>query len=139
MNLSFISIDFGNLWDKVFFWVKPSISFRKIQDETGEWLIDTFGKDSLMDKDERTRRFIEEAIELAQSTGCPKENVLFLVNHVYGRDEDPVEREVGGVVNTLAALCTSYGIDMGECAADEMERCWKRQDLIREKNKKKPL
>ena len=43
----------------------------------------------------------------------------------------------GGVMNTLAALCTRYDMDMYECAIKELKRCWDNIDKIRSKQKTK--
>jgi hypothetical protein len=50
------------------------------------WMIACFGEDISGDKSERIHRFIEEALELVQSTGCSQSEAHQLVDYVYGRE-----------------------------------------------------
>jgi NTP pyrophosphatase (non-canonical NTP hydrolase) len=91
-----------------------------------------------MDRNERTHRFLEEALELAQASGCSRDEVLALVNYVYGRPEGKVEMEVGGVLVTLAGLCGALKLDMEAAGEAELKRNWDRIELIRAKQASKP-
>jgi NTP pyrophosphatase (non-canonical NTP hydrolase) len=108
------------------------------QEGVDKWLLACFGEEIARDKAERSHRFIEEALELVQAAGCSKEETLALVDYVYGRDVGEIKQEVGGVMNTLAALCLAYGIDMTIAAEAEMARCWLLVDKIRAKQAAKP-
>jgi len=110
----------------------------KFQKSVNRWIIACFGPEIASDKVERQHRFLEESLELVQSTGCTKEEALQLVDYVYGRDIGETPQEVGGVMVTLAALCTSYDIDMLEAGEIEIERCWTKVDKIRAKQAAKP-
>jgi NTP pyrophosphatase (non-canonical NTP hydrolase) len=101
-------------------------------------LVDCFGEEIASDKIERNHRFIEEALELVQATGCTKSEVLQLVEYVYGRDIGETKQEVGGVMVTLAALCLAQEIDMAECGEVELARVWTKVEKIRAKQKAKP-
>jgi NTP pyrophosphatase (non-canonical NTP hydrolase) len=110
----------------------------KFQKSVNRWVIACFGPKIARDKVERNHRFLEESIELVQSTGCTKEEALQLVDYVYGRPVGETAQEVGGVMNTLAALCTAHDIDMLEAGEIEIERCWTKVEKIRAKQAAKP-
>ena len=98
------------------------------------WALECFGPEVVADLQERSYRFFEEAGELIQSLGVSQEIAHKLVNYVYGR---PVEKdpgvEVGGVLMTLAVLCSGAGIVMSEAWDVELDRCWERIEKIRAK------
>ena len=102
------------------------------------WLITTFGINKTRDIKERNFRFIEEALELTQSLGLTKTEVLNMVNYVYNRPSGMVLQEVGGVVVTLAALCYAINIDMLEMGNIELMRIILKTDEIKKKQLNKP-
>ena len=110
----------------------------KFQSSVDRWLIACFGLEIARDKTERNHRFLEESLELVQSAGCTKEEALQLVDYVYSRDIGEISQEVGGVMNTLAALCIAQEVDMLEAGEIEIERCWKKIEKIRDKHAAKP-
>ena len=71
---------------------------------------------------ERSFRFIEEALELAQATGLTKEEVLRVVDYVYSRPVGEPKQEVGGVMVTLAILCSAADIDLEDASWLEFKR-----------------
>ena len=102
------------------------------------WVVDAFGQENAENIVERNNRFLEEAIELVQSTGMSRRNVKKMVDYVFERDVGGVEQEVGGVMTTLAALCTATGVDMDEAKEKELARTILKTDRIKEKNLTKP-
>lgn len=110
----------------------------KFQDRVDRWLLACFGLEIARDKAERNHRFLEEALELAQACDCSKQEALQLVDYVFSREVGEVNQEVGGVMNTLAALCLAHGVDMEWSAHVEMDRCWTKVDQIRAKQAAKP-
>lgn len=86
------------------------------------WMAECFGPRISADTTERNDRFIEEALELVQAGGMPKEHVLALVDYTYGRPVGDLPQEVGGVMVTLAALCLAQGVDMHVEAETELAR-----------------
>ncbi len=115
--------------------IMASTTFQKRVDD---WLKACFPADIQNDKAERTHRFLEEALELAQANDCPREHAIALVNYVYGRKQGKPELEVGGVMVTLAGLCCAYEIDMADAGELELNRNWSRIDAIRAKQQSKP-
>lgn len=111
---------------------------RSYQDRQDEWLIACFGEVIARDKTERNHRFLEEALELAQSCNCTAGEAHQLVDYVFGRPAGDPAQEVGGVMNTLAALCTAADIDLMHAAEVELARCWEKVEAIRAKQKTKP-
>lgn len=108
------------------------------QKRVDEWLIACFGEKIARDKIERNHRFLEEALELVQAVGCTKDEALQLVDYVFDRPKGDPDQEVGGVMNTLAALCLSHDINMQEAGDREMDRVWTKIEKIRAKQAAKP-
>jgi hypothetical protein len=103
------------------------------------WMRATFTDEVRLDYPERNYRFLEEALELAQSGNCTREDALRLVDYVYGRPVGDLRQEVGGVMVTLAALCTAHGVDMQECGNVELARNWVNKDKIAAKAARKTI
>ena len=103
-----------------------------------DWAIDCFGKSVARNQEERTHRFLEEALEMAQASGCTQADAHRLVDYVYGRETGDPAQEAGAVMLTLAALCNAIGLDMEDCAQKELSRVWDKLDAIRAKQAAKP-
>lgn len=97
------------------------------------WLVTCFGTTISADVQQRTHRFLEEALELVQSTGCTREDAYALIDYVFNRPVGKVDQEVGGVMVTLAALCLATKIDMERCGEKELAYNWTRVDNLRAK------
>lgn len=103
-----------------------------------QWLEACFTPEVRADRNERTHRFLEEALELAQANGCSRNDAMVLVDYVFGRTKGQPGQEVGGVMVTLASLCSATGLNMDEAGDRELERNWNRIDAIRAKQQSKP-
>lgn len=108
------------------------------QQRVQPWMMECFGEMIAGDREERNHRFLEEAIELVQSTGCTASEAHQLVDYVYGRPVGEPVQEVGGVMVTLAALCLANGLDMHAAAETELARIWTMVEPIRAKQAAKP-
>lgn len=108
------------------------------QERVEAWLEACFSPAVRADRSERTHRFLEEALELAQANGCSHSEAIALVDYVFGRPEGHADQEVGGVMVTLASLCSATGLNMDDAGDRELERNWKRIDAIRAKQRSKP-
>src|SRR5437899_8158554 len=108
------------------------MSSKSFQRRVEEWLAACFPPTVPADRQERTHRFLEEALELAQANGCSREHVQMLLDYVYSRPAGWPEYEVGGVMVTLAALCSATRIDMEEEGNHELELKWERNNTIRQ-------
>jgi hypothetical protein len=108
------------------------------QEQVEAWLEAWLPAPARKDQLERTFRFLEEALELAQANGCSKQDAQALVEYVYGRPHGRPDQEVGGVMVTLASLCSAVGIDMNDAGDRELKRNWSRIDDIRRKQAAKP-
>lgn len=88
------------------------------------WIRSTFGEPESIDseKEIRSRRFIEEAIELVQACGTPKEEVAIILDYVYSRPKGEIEQEVGGIMVTLAGHAAVFGYDPETCGNTELNR-----------------
>lgn len=103
-----------------------------------KWALTCFGSTRVYQKQERVARFLEEALELAQASGISKQDARILLDYVFSRPPGDFEQEVGGVMNTLALLTETSGIDMWHAAEVELNRCWDNMKKIQEKNLTKP-
>lgn len=116
----------------------PSAFLPPFQTRVADWMQSCFGEAISADKVERNHRFLEEALELVQSHGCTASEAHQLVDYTFGRPiGDPVQ-EVGGVMVTLAALCSAAGINTDRAAEAELTRVWLMIDTIRAKQAAKP-
>ena len=102
------------------------------------WMLECFGQAISDDLVERNHRFLEEALELVQSTGCTQGEAHELVDYVFGRPVGEPEQEVGGVMVTLAALCLAAKLDMHAAGDKELARVWTKVEQIRAKQAAKP-
>jgi cytosine/adenosine deaminase-related metal-dependent hydrolase len=102
------------------------------------WLAACFPPEARLHPGERTHRFLEEALELAQAHGCNRDEAHMLVEYVFSRPKGEPYQEVGGVMVTLAGLCSATGVEMFEAGEEELARNWRRIEAIREKQAKKP-
>ena len=115
-----------------------SAEITSYQSRVERWLEACFPPQVRSDRGERTHRFLEEALELAQANGCTRHDALTLIDYVFGRPPGDPSQEVGGVMVTLASLCSASGINMDQAGDRELERNWERIDLIRSKQQAKP-
>ncbi|MDM9627628.1 hypothetical protein QTL95_17130 [Rhizobium sp. S152] len=114
------------------------MSLRSYQRRVQEWVIACFPPASASNRAERSHRFLEEALELAQASGCKEEDALALVKYVYSRPVGEVWQESGGVMVTLAALNNALAVDLEEASERELQRNWDRIEMIRAKQAAKP-
>lgn len=108
------------------------------QEDVRKWMLACFGEAISADKIERNHRFIEEALELVQAAGCTASEAHQLVDYVFNRPVGDPFQEVGGVMVTLAALCSAQAIDMEDAAENELARVWTKVEQIRAKRAAKP-
>ena len=111
---------------------------RTYQARVDEWVLACFGEEVARDVRERNHRFLEESLELVQSNGCTASEAHQLVDYVFGRPVGEPGQEVGGVMNTLAALCNAAGLDLNGEAERELARVWTKVEQIRAKHASKP-
>jgi hypothetical protein len=111
---------------------------KKFQERVNDWMQRCFGYGISYDGTERNHRFLEEALELAQSLNCTKSEAHQLVDYVFDKPKGEPYQECGGVMVTLAALATAWMLEMDECGEIELKRIWTKIDEIREKQAKKP-
>lgn len=111
---------------------------RAFQPRVNTWMKACFSQEVLHDKAERNARFLEEAIELVQACGCTKSEASQVLDYVYGREIGHPFQETGGVMISLAALCTDWDIDIMKAGHDEIDRCYTIIDKIRAKQAQKP-
>lgn len=119
-----------NLWQTIFYKgfsaaTKIYETFRDnepFQKRVGIWVQRCFGDVVRYNREERSQRFLEEALELVQANGLSKEGALALVEYTYGRPVGVVEQELGGVMVTLAALCDACELDMVKEGEVELAR-----------------
>jgi NTP pyrophosphatase (non-canonical NTP hydrolase) len=111
---------------------------RPFQARVHHWVVTCFGATGGDDRYTRQVRFLEESLELFQAGGCTEDDAHKLVAYVFSRHKGEIVQEVGGVMLTLAALCSAYGIDLSEAAELELARVWTKIDQVRARDKMKP-
>lgn len=109
------------------------------QERVGHWLIACFGEERAKSIRARNHRFLEESLELVQSTGLTREEAHQLVDYVFNREIGEPTQEVGGVMVTLAGVCMANNLDMLNNAETELSRVWSKIDIIREKDRNAPI
>lgn len=103
------------------------------QERVGHWISACFGHSTEDKTIPRSHRFLEEALELAQATGCTQEQANDLVRYVFSRPVGPVKDEIGGTLLTLASLANTVGVDMSYCGELELIKNYARIEKIRAK------
>lgn len=86
----------------------------------------------------RVLRFLEEALELAQSMGISQEKALEQVAYTYARPPGEPRQEFGGTVFTLANVGVALGLDLIEEGHRAVDEANARIPEIRAKSKSKP-
>lgn len=125
-------------WNKAANAVLANFVCTRFQARVWSWALECFGEVVAKCRDERNHRFVEEALELAQSLGCTASEAHQLVDYVWGRPAGDPAQEVGGVMVTLAVLCQAHGLDMHAAGEDELARIWTKVEQIRAKQAAKP-
>lgn len=103
-----------------------------------DWMQECFRRPDSLFPEQRSFRFLEEALELAQASGTGREDALRLVDYVYSRPPGEIYQEIGGVMVSLAGLATSVGHSMENAAETELNRCRENTERIRAKDLAKP-
>jgi len=114
------------------------MSTNSFQEKVWQWVVSCFPPSAHSDVNERSHRFLEEALELAQANGCSRDDAHELVEYVFGREKGDIVQETGGVMVTLAALCNANGVDLNDAGERELDRNWSRINRIRAKQAAKP-
>lgn len=112
---------------------------RTFQQRTARWLRNTFGAESpALEIKERRDRFFEEAIELFQATEGSAAEAHILVDYVFNRPRGDARQEVGGVMITLAGLCSTLDLSMYVAGDAGLAEAVKKSDKIKAKFESKP-
>ena len=85
----------------------------------------------------RALRFLEEAIELAQSAGLSMDDIESMMVSVYVKEPGYLPQEIGGCCTALMAFSSCEQSDLFTLAQMELERMWRDIDKIKERNKRK--
>ena len=86
-----------------------------------KWAVETFGPCAL-DRHERARRVVEEAVEVAQAQGVDPAELHLIVERASSRPTGEIEQEIGGLIVTLEALAANIGVDLGAAKLREWTR-----------------
>ena len=111
---------------------------QSFQTRVDAWVRACFPPHVRDDRQDRTYRFLEEALELAQANGCSRHDAETLLSYVYSRPKGETILEVGAVALTLAGLCNASRIDLNQAADQELERNWNKIREIRGKHASRP-
>lgn len=94
---------------------------RTRQERILDWAIETFGNVAA-DRHERAMRFVEEAIELAQSCGLSRETIAAITERAYSRRAGALDSELAQAGMTLEALAEQIGFDLSNLVGNEFNR-----------------
>jgi len=117
---------------------KQSTAIQWMQADVDHWMVDCFGEKTTKNTQERSHRFLEEALELVQTLDCSKEDAHDLVEYVFNRPKGEIQQEIGGVSITFLALCNAVNESLFNCCYTELDRCWDNKEKIKEKHRLKP-
>lgn len=87
-----------------------------------DWCATAFGVDHAASLPQRGVRHAEEAIELAQAAGTPREMLHQLVDYIYDRPAGKLAQEIGGSALTLLALAAAAKLSANTEEAREIAR-----------------
>lgn len=87
-----------------------------------DWAVRSFGQEHVYNFPIRALRLVEEAVELAQAHGIPKDKLLDLVGIVYSRPPGEPDQELGGVAMTATVLAAAHGHDLDAFFDVELRR-----------------
>src|SRR5258708_2977034 len=90
---------------------RPVVGNGNFQDRVRDWTLCCLGGEKTRDPVNRSFRFLEEALELVQVTGCTREEAHQLVDYVFERPVGELVNEMGGALLTLVALATAMKLD----------------------------
>ena len=114
------------------------VRWKDLQTKTLSFCINCYGIENTFSKRERALRFGEEAIELLQTTGLTKEDIINLIEYVYRKNPGEVKDEFAGAQLTLLALANSFGVYLDDEADNNLELVNKNMPMIIKKYCKKP-
>lgn len=87
-----------------------------------DWGVRSFGEEHMRDAKVRALRAAEEAVEVAQSVGVPRDMLHRQVDATYDREPGTTPEEIGGALMTLAVMAYSLGHDPVELFNKELHR-----------------
>lgn len=96
----------------------------RTQKDVYDWSVGVFGPLS-GNLEERALRMLEEALEVAQSAGVPKEVAERLKDNVYARPVGDISQELAGCLLTLESTAEAAKIDLTEATILEWSRIQK--------------
>lgn len=115
----------------------PVVTMKDWQAKVARWGHACFGEQSTQ-KENRRNRFMEEALELVQSLGGTASDCHKLVEYVFSRPVGEADKELGGVLLTVAMLANANVLSLNLSAQEELVRVWGKIDKIRAKDAAKP-
>lgn len=115
-------------------YITEAVRKAGLQDYLADWLERCLGKKTLKSRKDRAMRVLEEAVELAQAVGIPREKALEQLHHTYNRPKGRVAQEIAGVINAALLAAEALGEDGLLLGLDELDRVEDAMDLIRLKN-----
>lgn len=99
----------------------PQAGGESFQSRVHAWVVDFFPEHGV-NVPERARRFVEEAIELAQAVGLEGTEVQRILDRAYSRPAGEPLQELGGSMVSLAALAEAVHLDAEQAGEIELRR-----------------
>lgn len=103
-----------------------------------EWAERAFGLEHTYSIEARAIRLAEEAIEYAQATDVPKEQLHALIDYVYGKEKGHAHTELGQVALCVSVAAAARMGDPDDLLAATLSYVLSRDpDYFRERNERK--
>jgi NTP pyrophosphatase (non-canonical NTP hydrolase) len=102
------------------------------------WTDKAITPEAIADKEIRCQQMLEEAVELAQACGYTQSQARQVIDYVFSRKVGVKQREVGDLQIALAALCTTFEIDMKSEAEVSLYEVWENIEAIKARQPLKP-
>lgn len=110
------------------------------QDRAQAWMRACFKPEDVTDKAERNRRAAEEFGEFLRAAGMEEQEAVAEFTAGFRKDPGDVAQETGGVLLTVAGVCSAHGVDMMAAGETELARVCDPETMrkIRAKHDAKP-
>ena len=108
------------------------------QNRVFDWVTKAFGPDHANHVQQRSLRFLEEAIELYQAAGGNLDQAHKLLDFIFARPVGELSKEIGAVVLSLLSVAAAAGWDADEEEQREVDRVTSKDpEVFAERNRQK--
>ncbi len=106
-----------------------------LAEEAARWVKETFGHAVYRSPKERALRLLEEAVELAQSSGVYRDQAVKVLEHVYAKPKGNPRDELVDVFFCTLVYANLAEVKLGEEVIEEQRLIWSNEMMTRIQNK----